>query len=77
MGRTAIFELASGPTLRKAVAAKAEPQEVRRAAVQDGMVMLRDAGMALVLEGVTSLEELQRVFAAPAAKKVAPGGKRA
>jgi hypothetical protein len=77
MGRTAIFELASGPTLRKAVAAKAEPQVVRRAAVQDGMVMLRDAGMALVLEGVTSLEELQRVFAAPAAKKAAPGGKRA
>lgn len=77
LGRTAIFELASGPTLRKAVAAKAEPQVVRRAAVQDGMVMLRDAGMAMVLEGVTSLEELQRVFAAPAAKKSAPGGTRA
>jgi type II secretory ATPase GspE/PulE/Tfp pilus assembly ATPase PilB-like protein len=77
LGQTAIFELASGPVLRKAVAAKAEPQVVRRAAVQDGMVMLRDAGMALVLEGVTSLEELQRVFAAPAAKKPAPGGRRA
>jgi general secretion pathway protein E len=77
MGQTAIFELASGPVLRKAVAAKAEPQVIRRAAVQDGMVMLRDAGMALVLEGVTSLEELQRVFAAPAAKQPAPGGKRA
>lgn len=77
LGQTAIFELASGPTLRKAVAAKAEPQTVRRAAVHDGMVMLRDAGMALVLEGVTSLDELQRVFATPAAKKPAPGGRRA
>lgn len=76
LGQTAIYELASGPTLRKAIAAKAEPQVVRRAAAQDGMVMLRDAGMALVLEGVTSLDELQRVFAAPAAKKPAPGGSR-
>lgn len=77
LGQTAIFELASGPTLRKAVAANVEPQVIRRAAVQDGMMMLRDAGMALVLEGTTSLEELQRVFAAPAAKKPAPGGRRA
>lgn len=76
LGQTAVFELASGPTLRKAVAAKAEPQAIRHAAVQDGMVMLRDAGMALVFEGVTSIDELQRVFAAPAAKKSAPGGGR-
>jgi general secretion pathway protein E len=76
LGQTAIFELASGPTLRRAVAAKAEPQAIRHAAVQDGMVMLRDAGMALVLDGVTSLDEVQRVFAVPAAKKPAPGGRR-
>lgn len=76
LGRTAIFELASGPTLRKAVAAKAEPQMMRRVAVQDGMVMLRDAGMAMVLEGVTSLDELQRVFTAPPAKTSAPRGKQ-
>lgn len=76
MGRTAIFELASGPTLRKAIASQADPQVLRKAAVQDGMVPLRDAGLALVMEGVTSLEELQRVFAVPAAKKPAATGRR-
>lgn len=77
MGRTAIFELASGPTVRKAIAQQADPQLMRKAAVHDGMVPLRDAGMALVVDGVTSLEELQRVFAVPAAKKPVPGGRRA
>jgi type II secretory ATPase GspE/PulE/Tfp pilus assembly ATPase PilB-like protein len=76
MGRTAIFELASGPTLRKAIASQADPQVLRKAAVQDGMVPLRDAGLALVMEGVTSLEELQRAFAVPAAKKPAAAGRR-
>lgn len=64
LGRVAIFELASGPTVRKAVAAGTDAATVRKAAVQDGMKPLRDAGMALVLEGVTSMEEVQRVFAA-------------
>jgi hypothetical protein len=79
LGRTAIFELASGPTLRKAIASQADPQVppdpqvLRKAAAQDGMMPLRDAGMALVMEGVTSLEELQRVFAVPAAKKPVAG----
>lgn len=76
LGRTAVFELASGSTVRKAIAAKADPQVIRQAAVKDGMTTLRDAGMALVFEGVTSLEEMQRVFAAPAAKKPSPGGTR-
>lgn len=76
LGRTAVFELASGPTVRKAIAAQADPQTLGHAALKDGMVPLRDAGMRLVADGVTSLEELQRVFAAAAAKKPAPGVKR-
>lgn len=63
MGRTAIFELASGPTVRKAVAAGSDLPTLRKAAVQDGMKPLADAARALVLEGVTSIEEIQRVFA--------------
>lgn len=74
LGRTAVFELASGPTVRKAVAAKADPQTIRKAAIQDGMVTLQEAALALVSEGVTSFEEVQRVFAAPAAKKQVTGG---
>lgn len=62
LGRAAIFELASGPTIRKAVAAGVDVATLRKAAVQDGMKPLRDAGLALVLEGVTSVDEVQRVF---------------
>ncbi len=64
LGRVAIFELASGPTVRKAVAAGTDAATLRKAALQDGMTPLVEAGKALVLEGVTSIDEIQRVFAA-------------
>lgn len=67
LGRTAIYELASGSLFRKAIAAGADQATLRKAAMQDGMKQLRDAGMALVLDGSTSLDELQRVFTAGAA----------
>jgi type II secretory ATPase GspE/PulE/Tfp pilus assembly ATPase PilB-like protein len=63
-GRMPIFELASGATFRKAIAEKADPKLLRQAAVKDGMRPLADMGMELVIEGVTSLDEMQRVFAA-------------
>jgi type II secretory ATPase GspE/PulE/Tfp pilus assembly ATPase PilB-like protein len=66
LGRTAVFELASGSLFRQAIAAKADQKILRQAAVKDGMQPMRDAGMALVVEGVTSLEEMQRVFAVSA-----------
>lgn len=81
LGRAAIFELASGPTVRKAVAAGTDTATLRKAAIQDGMAPLVEAGKALVLEGVTSIDEVQRIFAAgqpqqpsaaPAAAKGAP-----
>jgi type II secretory ATPase GspE/PulE/Tfp pilus assembly ATPase PilB-like protein len=62
LGRTAVFELASGATFRQAIAAKADAKILRQAAVKDGMQPMRDAGLALVTAGVTSLEEMQRVF---------------
>jgi len=63
-GRTAIFELASGETLRKYVAKKADANVLRQAASKDGMKPVRDEGMKLVLDGTTAMEEMQRVFAA-------------
>jgi len=66
LGRTAVFEVASGPTLRKAIAAATDAATLRKAAVQDGMKPMRDAGMPMVLAGATSLDELQRVFAGKA-----------
>jgi len=71
LGRTAIFELASGTTVRKAVAAAVDPTTLRKAAMQDGMKPLRDAGMALVVSGVTSIDEVQRVLA-PKAQPTVP-----
>ena len=81
LGRSAIFELASGSLLRQAVAAKADPKVLKQAAMKDGMQPMRDAGMALVIEGITSLEEMQRTFAAagetPAPPRSATGQKPA
>ena len=62
-GRTAIFELASGETLRMAIAKKADAQVLRQAAAKDGLKPMRDEGMRLVLDGTTAMEEMQRIFA--------------
>lgn len=73
LGRTAVFELASGTTLRKAIAAVTDAATLRKAAVQDGMKPMGEAGLPLVLDGATSLDELQRVFAVkPAAPQPTP-----
>jgi len=72
LGRTGLFELASGGTLRRLIAAGGSPEQLRQAAVQDGMQPLRDAGMQLVVAGVTSLEEIQRVLAGKPADTAAP-----
>ena len=60
LGRTGLFELAGGPTFSKAIAAKVDRVTLQKAAARDGMQRLLDAGVALSVEGVTSLEELQR-----------------
>lgn len=63
LGRTAAFELATGMPLKKEIARGAGVAEMRKAAAQSGYVPMREQGMDLVLSGVTSLEEMQRVFA--------------
>jgi type IV pilus assembly protein PilB len=88
LGRTAIFELASGSTFRQALANNAADKILRQAAIKEGMRPFADAALAAVLEGMTSLEERQRVLAPvaspapagaspvakPAAKPPAKGG---
>lgn len=64
MGRTAIFELAAGTTVKLALAKGVDSKTLRQAALKDGMRPLSEAGLALVAAGETSLEELQRVFSA-------------
>ena len=62
VGRIGAFELASGVTLRKGVAKGVDAATMKKAASKDGYISARDQGMDLVLNGVTSLEEMQRIF---------------
>lgn len=73
LGRTAIFELASGSTFRQALAANATDKILRQAAIKDGLKPFAEAALAAVLEGVTSLEERQRVVAPPTSPPPAAG----
>ena len=73
LGRTAIFELASGSTFRQALAANATDKILRQAAIKDGLKPFAEAALAAVLEGVTSLEERQRVLAPPTSPPPAAG----
>jgi len=72
VGRTGIYELAAGPTVRKAIAQKVDATVLRQAAVRDGMRPLSDEGLAAVAAGMLSLEERQRVFAVK--KEAGPAG---
>jgi type II secretory ATPase GspE/PulE/Tfp pilus assembly ATPase PilB-like protein len=63
LGRTGIFEVAAGRTLQHYVAKAADAATLRKAAVKDGMVPLSAAALDLVKAGVTSLDEVRRVFA--------------
>jgi type II secretory ATPase GspE/PulE/Tfp pilus assembly ATPase PilB-like protein len=63
VGRTGIYELAAGPTVRQAIAKQVDPKVLRQAAVKDGMRPLAEEGLAAVAAGVSSLEEIQRAFA--------------
>ncbi len=62
VGRIGAFELASGVSLRKGVAKGVDAATLKKAVTIDGYVTSRDQGMDLVLNGVTSLEEMQRIF---------------
>lgn len=62
LGRTGIFEIAAGRTVNKAVAVGADKVVLRQAAVKDGMVALSKEARRLVVEGITSFDDVQRVF---------------
>ena len=62
-GRIGLFELAAGDTCRRVAAVGGSVDQLRQAAVKDGMLSLRNAGRRLVSEGTTSREEIERVLA--------------
>ena len=46
--------------MRKLVFDNANEDEIRQAALGNGMTTLRDAGLSRVLDGTTSIEEIMR-----------------
>jgi len=61
-GRIAIYEVMPiSPQLRDMILKSASTDELRDAAEQQGMKTLRQSGLAKVLEGTTTLEEVLRV----------------
>ena len=65
-GRVALFEvLTFTEELRELIAGGASTVELHRAAVASGMRPLREDGVRLCLEGVTTLSEVQRVVGDP------------
>jgi general secretion pathway protein E len=61
-GRTGIFELmVANDNIRSQIHNRAAEADIRRAALQAGMTLMRDDGERLVREGTTSREELVRV----------------
>jgi len=61
-GRTGIFELlATDEHIRSLIHESAAEADIRSAALQAGMALMRDDGQRLVQAGITSLSELVRV----------------
>ena len=62
MGRVAIYEVMPiNEKLSKLVIEKATASEIQRAAMDDGMLSMKQDGYAKVLEGITTLDEVVRV----------------
>jgi type IV pilus assembly protein PilB len=60
-GRVGLFELMiMNDELRELIMQNAAADDLRRAAEKNGMVTLRDAGMAFAFQGVTTLDEVVR-----------------
>lgn len=61
-GRIAVVEvLPVTPALQKLILRRASAEELRQLALQEGMVSLKDDGIAKVLQGITTIKEVMRV----------------
>jgi len=62
VGRTALFQVATGVHLNAGVARALDHKRLGQAAAQEGMSTFKDVGRELVAKGITSVEEIQRVL---------------
>ena len=64
MGRFAIHEILNvNEEIERMIVEHAHAEDIQKAALVDGMVPLRQAGLAAVAQGTTSIEEVLRVIA--------------
>jgi type IV pilus assembly protein PilB len=64
VGRFAVHEvLTINEEVERMIVEHAHADDIRKAAVADGMVTLRQAGLLGAATGITSLEEVMRVIA--------------
>ena len=62
-GRTGVFEIMSaGAQIQELIQRTESADEIRRQAIEEGMVPLRDAGIRKLAMGVTSFDEILRVL---------------
>jgi type IV pilus assembly protein PilB len=60
-GRTGLFEvLPISDSVRQLINKKAYATEIRELAISEGMTVLRDNALRLLVDGITSIEEVQR-----------------
>ena len=60
--RIGVYEIMEiTPALRAMIARRCSTDELRQAAVSEGMRTMRESAKRLVLEGITSVSELQRI----------------
>ncbi len=76
-GRVAAFEmLEMTDGMKEVIADGADPAEIRKQMIVDNMVTLQKDALRLVVEGKTSLEEVQRAFNAGGPAKKRPAKRR-
>ena len=62
VGRTGVFELlVINDELRDLIREKAPASKIKMAAKRNGMLTMRQEGIRLLAQGITSVEELERV----------------
>src|ERR1700686_3227986 len=61
-GRTAIHELLDlSDNIREMIVSRRPTSEIKRAAIEEGMITLRESGLAKVKSGLTTLREINKV----------------
>jgi type II secretory ATPase GspE/PulE/Tfp pilus assembly ATPase PilB-like protein len=62
MGRIALFEIMKmNNEIKSLVAKKAEPHEIKKAAIENGMRTLFQSGISQALRGMTTVDEVIKV----------------